>query len=52
MKRRTMLSVGLPVVVVAALLLSGISGRERALAALGRVEIGRASCRERVSPYV
>ena len=37
MKRRTMLSVGLPVVVVAALLLSGISGRERALAALGRV---------------
>jgi membrane fusion protein (multidrug efflux system) len=37
MKRRTMLIVGLPVVLVAALLVYGIVGRERALATLGRV---------------
>ena len=37
MKRRTMLIVGLPVVFVAALLLYGIVGRERALATLARV---------------
>jgi membrane fusion protein, multidrug efflux system len=37
MKRRTMLIVGLPVVLVAALVAYGIVGRERALATLGRV---------------
>jgi membrane fusion protein, multidrug efflux system len=37
MKRRTMLIVGLPMVLVAALLVYGIVGRERALATLGRV---------------
>jgi membrane fusion protein, multidrug efflux system len=37
MKRRTVLMFGVPVVVVAALLLYGIIGRERALAALKRV---------------
>jgi membrane fusion protein (multidrug efflux system) len=37
MKRHTMLIVGLPMVLVAALLVYGIVGRERALATLGRV---------------
>ena len=40
MKRRTLLIFGLPVVLVAALLLYGIVGRERALAALTRVSNG------------
>jgi membrane fusion protein, multidrug efflux system len=42
MKRRTMLIVGLPVVLVAALLVYGIVGRERALATLGRVSMEQA----------
>ena len=46
MKRRTLIKFGVPVMVMVALVVYGIAGRERAIGALARVanaeEIGRA----------
>ena len=43
MKRRKLLMIGVPVVIVAALLLYGIVKRERALASLGHVAQAQSS---------